>query len=312
MRTVMGHRKHVVVIGGANIDIQGYPHLQLRRHDSNPGNVEITPGGVGRNIAENLARLGIPVRLITAVGNDDAGRLILSGASQAGIDCSATRIIAEESTATYLAVLDADGDMDVAIIQSRVHSRLEPDYLEQHRSLIEAADLIILDTNLDEALLQYLCRTFGNLPIFIDPVSVAKAKKLIPILSGIHTVKPNDLEAESLTGIRCEDENGCKAAAAALREQGVRNVVISRGAGRLVCADETGVCVVPALHCPVVSTTGAGDAFMAGLIYGYLAGSQLLQAVKYSLVLSSWALGCGSTIAPGISAERLEKEVERI
>ncbi|TVQ26024.1 MAG: kinase [Spirochaetaceae bacterium] len=312
MRSVMGHQNHVVVIGGANIDIQGYPHGRLRRHDSNPGNVEITPGGVGRNIAENLARLGLPVRLITAVGNDDAGRLIIRGASQAGVDCSATRVVAEEPTATYLAVLDADGDMDVAIIQSRVHARLDSGYLEQHHSQIESADLIVLDTNLEEALLQYLCRTYGHLPIFIDPVSVVKARKLIPILSGIHTVKPNDLEAESLTGINCRDEDGCKAAAAALCEQGVKNVVISRGSDRLVCADETGVYGVPALRCPVVSTTGAGDAFMTGLVYGYLTGTQLVQAVKYSLVLSSWALGGGSTIAPGISAERLEKEVKHI
>lgn len=306
----MSWQKHITVIGGANMDIQGYPLEALRRHDSNPGAVRVTPGGVGRNVAENLARLGVSVDLITAVGADDPGKTILRGARDAGISCDASLTAEHGQTATYLAVLDERGDMDVAIIQSGIYALLDRTHVEKHKSTVESSAALVLDTNLEVELLHYLCTAFQHLPIFIDPVSSVKAEKLVSLFSCIHTLKPNEREAEALTGVSCDTDRGCLSAAAALRAHGVQNVVITRGERGYVIADRTGPSLIPAVHSQVVSATGAGDAFMAGLVYGFLGGHGLSRAAEYGRVLSSWALGAGATIASDISAQRLEKEVK--
>ena len=67
---ILRKENYVTVIGGSNMDIQGFPNNPLVMKDSNPGKVDISMGGVGRNIAENLSRLDVNTKLISAMGND--------------------------------------------------------------------------------------------------------------------------------------------------------------------------------------------------------------------------------------------------
>ena len=115
MGWVITQNGYISVIGGANIDIAGRPYQKLIRADSNPGEVTLSAGGVGRNIAENLARLGAHVKLFTAVGRDMYGDKIIDEARRAGIDVSHIKQTDLAGTGFYLAVLDAAGDMDVAV-----------------------------------------------------------------------------------------------------------------------------------------------------------------------------------------------------
>jgi sugar/nucleoside kinase (ribokinase family) len=80
----------VVVIGGANMDVKGRAAERHQQGTSNPGTVTVSPGGVGRNIAENLARLGIDAALITALGHDANGALLREACTSAGVDMSMT------------------------------------------------------------------------------------------------------------------------------------------------------------------------------------------------------------------------------
>lgn len=298
----------IVVVGGANMDIQGYSAKPLRGHDSNPGRVEMNPGGVGRNIAENLARLALPVHFLSATGNDDAGRAVIRHSTDAGVDCSAVRVVDGARTATYLAMIDADGDMSVALIDAAVHAVIDCEYVEQHVAVFEAARVVVVDTNLETEVLSRVCEVAGGVPVFVDPVSVAKATRIRSLLPDVHTIKANRLEAEALTGISCRDEDSCLRAAVRLRDLGVENAVITGGAEGIAYADASGCSYVYPNRCRVVSASGAGDAFTAGLIYGFVRGHDLSSAVDYGRVMSCWAVSGGPTIAKDISASRLEKE----
>ncbi|MBT6330219.1 MAG: kinase, partial [Kordiimonadaceae bacterium] len=194
-------KPYAVVIGGANMDIYGSANEDIRLKDSNPGRVTTSPGGVARNIAENLAKLEVSCHLIAAVGNDLYGDKIIQHAKTAGINVEHILRVGDANTSTYLSVLDNDNDTMVAISDMDIVDHLTPKKLKSHDKLIKQAAVIVADTNLSEEALHYLSdRCFGQ-PLFVDTVSAAKACRIKPFLKSVHTLKTNRLEAETISAM---------------------------------------------------------------------------------------------------------------
>ncbi len=105
----------VVVIGGATLDMKGRPKKPLVSGTSNPGYIRVSPGGVARNVAENLARLGVSTVLLSAIGDDAAGRQILEVTEAGGVDISQVLITSEYPSATYVAIVNQKGNLVVSI-----------------------------------------------------------------------------------------------------------------------------------------------------------------------------------------------------
>lgn len=276
------HESHaaspVIVIGGMNMDVLGTPHAPLLVRDSNPGTVTLRPGGVGRNIAWGIARLNIPVELITAVGNDAFGKALLESCRADGIGTSYTAITTQAS-GTYLCLNDADGDMLYAINQMEAVETLSPQQLAPLVSVCNNAPLVVLDANLPEATLSFLAEAV-TAPLFVDPVSAHKAERIIPILPRLYAIKPNRLEAEILTGIDCSTPDGVRRAAEYFLARGVRRVYISLGRDGAYYMDAQDRGTVPSLVdflTPIRDTTGAGDAMTAGLIWAELRGYPIMR-----------------------------------
>jgi len=185
------HLPYVCVIGGSNIDIEGYPHDKLLPGDSNPGIIKTSLGGVGRNIAENLARLKIHTRFLSVVGDDAYGRRILEHAHTIGLDMENVLMV-DEPTSTYLAVLDGTRNMHVGIACMDILRRLDIAYIQQHEKIIQNASYCVVDTNLPN-ILEYLVTTY-EVPFVLDTVSANKAAHAKPLLSHFHTIKPNKIE----------------------------------------------------------------------------------------------------------------------
>ena len=156
---VISDTPFTVVIGGANIDICGAPTGDLYMRDSNPGTVDVSPGGVARNIAENLARLGVQCRLITAVGTDYHGDLLCEQGQATGIDMGYVLRVDAQPTSTYVSVLDDTGDMLVAINDMSIVDEIRPERLRRHAPMLKRARLIVADTNLSTEPLGYISQT---------------------------------------------------------------------------------------------------------------------------------------------------------
>ncbi|MFA7573060.1 MAG: PfkB family carbohydrate kinase, partial [Lutispora sp.] len=109
------NNSYIAVVGGANVDIQGFPYKNFIPRDSNPGNIKISLGGVGRNIGENLVKLGVYVKLISVIGDDIYGCKILGEAKNIGLDMKDSLILEGEATSTYLSILDEYKDMAAAV-----------------------------------------------------------------------------------------------------------------------------------------------------------------------------------------------------
>ena len=295
---------YVTVVGGVNMDIGGHPSEDLVPQDSNPGTVRMSLGGVGRNIAHNMSLLGVDTRMLTVFGDDLNAQKIAASCGELGIDISQSPVIPGGRTSTYLFINDPQGDMALAVSDMEIYRHLTPRVLAARQKLLSASQVIVIDTNIPPESIQWLADNAG-VPIFADPVSTAKAVKLKPALGKLHTLKPNRLEAELLSGVAITDEESLHRAADALLSTGLRRVFISLGGDGVFAADHTGRLHLPVLSADMVNTTGCGDAFMAAIVWAYLQGTNLEGTARAGLAASAIAMEGAETINPVMSAKNL-------
>ena len=300
---------YVTVVGGVNVDIGGRPEAALVARDSNPGAVSSSLGGVGRNIAHNMALLGLDVRLVAAFGDGLNAQKLAASCGELGIDISQSPVIPGGRTSTYLFINDQRGDMALAVSDMEIYRHLTPQVLAQRRKLLDGSQVVVLDTNIPEESIAWLAENCAA-PLFADPVSTAKAVKLKPVLGRLHTLKPNRLEAELLSGVPITDGESLNRAADALLETGLRRVFISLGAEGVFAADHSGRVQMPCLPAELVNATGCGDAFMAAITWAYLRGTDLEETARAGLAASSVAMESQETINPCLSGELLLRRLE--
>lgn len=299
---------YVTVIGGVNIDIGGWPDGPARMRDSNPGVVRSSLGGVGRNIAHNLALMGVETRLLTVYGNDDNARRIQNSCRELGIDDSLSPIIPGSRTSTYLFLTDGQGDMVMAINDMGIYRHLTPAALESRMDAINGSAAVVLDTNIPQESIEYLA-AHCTAPLFADPVSEAKCGKLKNVLCKLHTLKPNDLEAEMLTGVSITDEASLHQAAQALLDQGLKRVFLSLGTEGVLAAETGTMAKLPVIPTEIVNTTGAGDSMMAAVVRAFLLGHSLEESAREGLAAASIAMESTETINPAMSPGALGQKL---
>ncbi len=301
---------YVAVCGGVNIDIGAHSFAPLRAKDSNPGKVELSLGGVGRNIAHNMRLLGLNVELLTALGGDSRAAQVEESCKTLGIGLSRALRVPDGRTSTYVFVGGSDGDMAVAVADMEICGRLTPDYFASQLAFLNGAAAVVLDTNLPRESLAYLAE-HCTAPLFVDPVSTAKAEKLSGLLGHVHTLKPNRIEAELLTGVKITDGKSLRAAAGALLLQGVQRVFLSLGESGVLAAQRGETQIVPICKANAVNATGAGDAMMAALVWSYLTGRSLAESAAAGTAAAALAVESEETINPKMSAEAVEARIKR-
>jgi pseudouridine kinase len=304
---------HLLIIGAASLDTKGRASQPIQAGTSTPGAIRISAGGVARNIAENLARLGEQVVLISAVGDDSSGRRIVSQAAEAGIDVSHVVVDDERHTAAYLAVLDETGNMATSIDDMAISQEvLTPQLLYRQRGLFREARMIALDANLSPAALH---TTFGlarkyRVPVCADPTSTTLAPRLCPYLPELQLITPNGAEAEALCGVHVQGRRSALTAAKKLVTMGVRIAVVTLGATGLAYATSQESGHVPAIPCDIVDMTGAGDALTAGTMFGLLNDLPIDQAVRLGLSAAALTLQSRETVHPDLSLEHLYDQLQ--
>ncbi|MBQ3549018.1 MAG: carbohydrate kinase family protein [Oscillospiraceae bacterium] len=296
----------VLVIGAVNMDVGGRSAAALRMADSNPGTVTTSFGGVGRNIAHNLCLLGVDTALLTVLGDDGFAAQLRENARDIGLDLSLSPTIAGERTSTYLYMLDADGDMALALSDMEIYRHMTVDFFRERMEEINTYDLVVLDANTPAESLTWLAE-HCTAPLIADPVSTVKAEKLRPVLSRLYAFKPNALEASLLTGIPIEKEGDAERAADALLKMGVEQVYISLGARGIFAKNRAGESVrIPCPKVEVANATGGGDAMVAALTAALLEKRSLAEAAHYAICAGAFACTAESTIHPHMSKEVIE------
>ena len=290
--------KTVIVIGAANMDICGRPKKSNLR-DSNPGSITLSPGGVGRNIAHNLKLMGLDVKFIAAFGDDANGDALLKSCEARGFDMHLSRRIPGEHTSGYLYVTDDSGDMLIGVADMEIVRHITPEYLFDVLDEINAADAVVIDANLYPETLRFIGENV-TAPLYADPVSTAKAERLKPILGKLHAIKPNDLEAMSMTG-----KHDPESAAKALLEAGVQRVFVSLGENGMIAAENGKLKHFPCGRVNLINATGCGDSATAALVWAGVQGFDTEQSVAAAMKAAAVTMEYGAAVSPYMSAEKL-------
>lgn len=309
---ILREQPYISIVGGTNVDIQGFPNNDLLLKDSNPGKVKISFGGVGRNIGENLVKLGIETKLISAVGDDVYGRKILEESRMIHLNMEDSLILNEHPTSTYLSILDGSGDMMVAIAHMDIMDKITVDFIKNKKNIIENSKLCIIDTNIPKDTIEYILTNYKGVDFFLDTVSTTKAKKVKELIGYFHTIKPNKLEAEMLSGIKINNEKDLKSVANYFLQKGVKRVFISLGEEGMYYDDGINSNHIrnPKIH--VVNATGAGDACLAALAYSHFNDFDIRCSALFSMSAAIVALSHENTINPNISVDNINMKIKEI
>jgi len=306
-------------VGGANIDIKVAIKGATIPATSNPGTATVSIGGVGRNIAHNLARLGTAVRLISAVGRDPEGDRLLTETAAAGVDVAAVR--RGGKTGVYSAVLDRDGELVIGVSAMDVVDEITQRYLGRNRTAIEGAAFLVADCNLHRSSLQWLqqCAKEKGIAFLVEPVSAVKVEKLNAILrrgAAVHTVTPNAQQLEALSGGDVKSMDALLRAARALHDRGVQNVLVGLGPeGALLSASQGGEVKqhhIPAAQAKPKDVTGGGDAHVAGYVAGLVAGMKPLQAALLGQAAAGLAVSSVETVSRSMAMKNLTQSASAL
>lgn len=299
----------VLVIGAAGIDIVSRLKSEINWSTSCPAEIRTSFGGVARNVAENLARLGQPVKLLTVVGEDRNGERLLEHATEAGIDVSNVLRSSKETTSTYVAVINHGGDLHFGMDDMRLINSLTPEYIEQNYALLKESSILFLDMNLPKKTLSKVMSLAkkANLPVCCDPTSKTLARKLIPYISRFRLITPNSSEA----GLLCEhdfdisDREEALFVAKYLVSQGIEIVILSLAEFGVCYATSETSGYIPAILTEITDPTGAGDALTATVIFALLNEIPLDDAVRLGVSAATLTLRYRGAVVPDLSLEKL-------
>lgn len=270
------------VIGGANIDIVGAAAHPLKNYDSNIGEITTSFGGVGRNIAQACAELGEKVNLVTCFGCDNFAAQLKESCRALGIDTSYSIDSDKHHTSIYLAILDENRDMRIAMNDMGILSEIDEEVLKPAIESMDKDDILVLDSNLDPALIEYI-ESKAPARIASDPVSAAKSPRLLGILHGIDIFKPNSVEAEELTGIKIVDEASARESIEWFLERGVKEVIITLGTKGVLLGTPSEKLWITHATVEMDSANGGGDAMFGAYLSRRMRGEEPRKAIEFAI-----------------------------
>lgn len=299
----------VLVLGAASLDLVGRLENPLRAGTSSSAQIRMGFGGVARNIAENLARLGQPVTLLTAIGQDEIGDRLLTQVEAAGADISSVLRTADYPTGSYLAVIDQKGELAFALDDMHAMQALTPAYLHAREHLFMGASVLFVDMNLSPQSLKTalsLARK-ARLPVCVDPTSLELTPRILPHLSRFHFITPNGAEAAMLAGTQLDtqDHNRTLELASSLVSRGVKIVIITLAEFGVCYATPDARGYIPAMRTEILDPTGAGDALTSAVIFALLNDIPLDEAVRIGVTAASLTLRYQGAVRPDLSLEKL-------
>lgn len=298
--------KQLLVVGGANVDLVGMPDQQLRMRDSNPGKIRVSFGGVGRNIAHNAVLAGADVNLVTLFGNDLLGRSCYDDCVRIGIGMKHSTFSKTNASSTYMAILDNDRDMVMAINDMAILDEMNAQDIQPLIIALDKEDICVLDTNLNIDVLNVLSSK-GVCTFALDPISTHKAIKAKNILGRFDIVKPNRQQAEVLLDLTIETDTQILQALHNFLSIGVKEVLISLGEQGIAATNGKDF-VKLRMHAPkIVNVTGAGDCLLACYLAERLRNDDFVACLEYAMAASVMTIGSEETVAPNLNDESIRE-----
>lgn len=294
----------ILIIGAANLDIIGVSTEELIQFDSNPGKIELSVGGVAKNISENLKRLGMDVSLLTFFGNDSFTDFVKDDLNKLNIDYSLSLKL-DYPTGKFLSIHRPKGELDLGINDFEIFDYLTPELFIPLEQQIETFDYLVFDTNLPETVLTYLITRFSHKQIIVDGVSQKKVIRIRPVLNQISLLKVNQKELSSLMGHPADD---IILAVRELVKSGLKQIIVTNGTNPITYNIDKSIYQTFIYEAKKkVSSIGCGDALLSGTMYGLIENKSMHEAINYGKKAPSITMEVKTACHPNLSAQALEE-----
>lgn len=305
---IINEAPFIIVLGGANIDIVGFTDVPLVLKDSNQGFLKISMGGVGRNIAENLVRLGLNIKLITVIGDDNHGLQLKAHSQQIGLDVLDSLFLKNKPTSVHLAIMDEHNDMALGLSAMSVYDQFSVAFIKKKHRILQKATCIVLDTNMPKSVLDYVASHYAHKKLFLDAVAGSKASRAKAILEHLYLLKVNRLEAEILSGLKINKPSDILKLANFFHQKGVENLCITLGSDGAFYSNATMHGNIKPQKTTIINTNGAGDAFMSGLIFADLQEKNIQESAAFGMACAAVTLNHQDNVHPDLQQELLKTQ----
>lgn len=302
--------KPIICIGAAFVDELFHASEEMLLATTNNAKVTKTAGGVSRNIAHQLALLGVPVQLISVFGDDSDGDWLKKICTDAGVKLDAS-ITKEGLSGKYTGILNVDGSLFTAFLTNSATQLITPYHLGKHVELLKSASFILADANINVDTAEWLL-AFSNdsgVPFILEPVSVPPARKYRDVnLSGLYLITPNEDELPVL----CSEKSFfTQQQVDEMLQRGVEQIWLHNGKhGSALYGPGKSV----SLHAPeieVLDCTGAGDGSLSGFILGKYLGKEDAECMRIAHTLSAEILQVNGAIATHLDQQKLLELVSK-
>lgn len=296
-------KDRIACLGGAVLDRKYHARKPLIAATSNPARGSRSFGGVARNVAENLARLGTDIRFVSVIGDDEGGRALLHHLRGLGIDVDAVEIAPGLATAEYVAVLGPDNDLALGIADMDVFETFGIEALDRAWPTLAGCEWVFMDCNLPAETIAALMarKRDACFRLAVDTVSSPKALRLPDTLAAIDLLFTNVDEANALLGVGPGARLDAREAAISLRGRGADSVIVTMGARGATIATAAGASLSTSVPAQPVDITGAGDAMIAGTLFGLLCGAPLDEAARTGALAAALTVESLFSVRPDLS-----------
>jgi len=301
----MPNNSKITVIGAANIDLIGFSKEELIYQDSNAGHLETILGGVGRNISENLKHLDFDVEFLSVLSDDEFSKTIINSCNDLGISIEHSLIKENSKTSIFMAIMDKFNDMALGLTAMDIYDDVPDAFILDNLNVIAKSDYCVIETNLPTSILELVTHQLPNMRFALEAVSAKKALKAKSILDKLYILKCNAMEAELLSGIKVKYEIEYEQVVAHFLNLGVKKVFITLGMDGVAYGDENEIFIDKNKIISPVNTTGAGDAFMAGILYGESKGLELYDMVQFASGCAQITIMHQNAVHPDICVQKV-------
>lgn len=303
----MTAKTKITVIGASNIDLIGFSNEKLIYKDSNVGELETILGGVGRNIAENLNHLDIDVEFLSVFADDEFSKMIIDSCNDLEISMQHSLIKKNSKTSFFMAILDRFNDLALGLSAMDIYDNIPDSFILDKLDIIAQNDYCVLETNLPASILKLAVEKLPDVRFALEAVSAKKALKAKGIIDKLYILKCNALEAELLSGIKVKNEIEYEDLVAHFLKLGVKKVFITLGMDGVAYGDENEIYIAKNSILSPVNTNGAGDAFMAGILYGETHGFELYDMVQFASACAQITIQHKNAVHPDINLQLVLK-----
>lgn len=305
----------VFCIGGMNVDRKYYFKDDLVFETSNPTRSEAFVGGVGRNVCENLGRLGFVPYILSVAANDFDFELI-KNESGSFVNFDYVSTFPKAKTGSYSALLDKNGDLILALADMDIYDYMTLEWIRSYEELLKNAQLIILDLNTPKDVVSWLIEfsRINDIDLVVISVSSPKMDRLPKDLKGLKFLITNQDESAAYFSMDIKTEEDFLSLGEKWIKTGLENVIVTRSTESCLYKNKVGEKILfnPPLANKVLDVTGAGDSFSAGIIYGLLMGYEIKKTIELALTNAYETVQVAETVRKNLTDKALEEERKKL